>query len=221
MFWNGEKTEVVKKGWYVDRRIEVISLGRLKKGENELRLVRTFHEKTNLEAVYLLGDFGVKVSGQRAVIIEPVRELRFGDWGKQGLPFYGGDVIYHLKVEGRKEPVKIEVRDFKAPLVRVDIEGRKQGTIAFSPYQLTTEVLRKGVNQVDLTAYGTRVNTFGALHNSDSADNKSAPDYWRTNGKRWSYEYCFRPAGILKAPIIWFQEKKIFELVEETPAYDV
>lgn len=221
VFWNGEKTEVVKKGWYVDRRIEVISLGRLKKGENELRLVRTFHEKTNLEAVYLLGDFGVKVSGQRAVIIEPVRELRFGDWGKQGLPFYGGDVIYHLKVEGRKEPVKIEVRDFKAPLIRVDIEGRKQGIIAFSPYQLTTEVLRKGVNQVDLTAYGTRVNTFGALHNSDSADNKSAPDYWRTNGKRWSYEYCFRPAGILKAPIIWFQEKKIFELVEETPAYDV
>ena len=144
----------------------------------------------------------MKVSGCSAVVTPPVRRLYFGDWTSQGLPFYGGNVIYHVAVEGEDRPLSISVNKFSSPLIRVDYEGRKQGIIAFSPYELTTEPVGKGEKCIEITAYGNRINTFGALHNCDSQDNKAAPDYWRTTGCAWSYEYCLRPSGILKAPVI-------------------
>ena len=202
IFWNGYPVIFEKQGWYVDRRIPVTALGSLEKGVNELCLVREFHEGTNLEAVYLLGDFGVRVTGRRAVVTAPVRELSFGDWTVQGLPFYGGNVCYRINITGDGRPVKIRAEKFAAPLLRVDYQGKKQGVIAFSPYELTTEPIGKGEQCIELTAFGSRINTFGALHNCDSMDNKAAPGYWRTAGCAWSYEYCLRPAGILKAPEI-------------------
>lgn len=204
ILWNGKKIrpEKEKEGWYTDRRIRTILLGELHKGQNELCLIRQFSGKTNLEAVYLLGDFGVKVTGRHAEIVEPVRELCFGSWTMQGLPFYGGNVIYHIGITGSNRPVEIEISRFAAPLLAVDMEGKRQGVIAFSPYRLRTGAVREGSRTLDVTAFGSRINTFGALHNCDTADNKAAPNYWRTTGSAWSYEYCLRPAGILKTPVI-------------------
>ncbi len=204
--WNGEPVEIKETGWYADRRIKTTGLGELKKGRNELKIVREFHEKANLEALYLLGDFGVRVQGRRAVVTEPVRELDFGDWTDQGLPFYGGNVTYHLKLTAEREGEQagIQISNFTVPVIRADLDGKKQGLIAFSPYRLMTEPLPAGRHKLDVTAYGNRVNTFGALHNSDMEDNRSAPDYWRTTGCGWSYEYCIRPMGILKTPVITF-----------------
>lgn len=202
IFWNGYPVESRADGWYVDRRIRTVKLSGLEKGVNELCLIREFHQGANLEAVYLLGDFGVRVAGGSKVITEPVRSLYFGDWTVQGLPFYGGNVTYKIELEGEGRPLKIGINKFAAPLLRVDYRGEKQGIIAFSPYELVTGPVEKGEQCLDITAYGSRVNTFGALHNCDSGDNKAAPNYWRTTGAAWSYEYCLRPAGILKAPVI-------------------
>ncbi len=202
LYWNGEKKSQEETGWYVDRKIKTLSLGRLKAGRNELRIVRNFHEGANLEAVYLLGDFGVCVRGRRAVVTEPVRELDFGDWTVQGLPFYGGNVVYHLETKGDGKEAEIEISRFTTPLVTVDMEGEKKGSIAFSPYRLKLGVIPEGRHGIHITAFGNRVNTFGALHNCDMEDNTSAPDYWRTKGCKWSYEYCLRPSGILKTPVL-------------------
>ena len=204
VFWNGYPVTGDFDGWYVDRRIRTLPLGVLEKGANELCLVRRFHDGTNLEAVYLLGDFGVKVTGTNAAVTKPVRHLHFGDWNVQGLPFYGGNVIYHIPLEGEGRPLTVAVNKFSSPLIRVDYEGRKQGIIAFSPYELITEPVKKGETCIEIIAYGNRINTFGALHNCDSGDNKAAPNYWRTTGCAWSYEYCLRPSGILKAPVITY-----------------
>ena len=198
-------------------------LGKLYKGENELCLVRRFRQDTNLEAVYLLGDFGVSVAGRLAWITEPVRELTFGSWTVQGLPFYGGNVTYHVEVESgvAKQSIEdafdstadifleIEISKFAAPLIRVDTEGQKVGIIAFSPYRLRSVPAETGKVRLDITAYGSRINTFGALHNCDEPDHKATPEYWRTQGCAWSYEYCLRPAGILKAPEISYCREKV------------
>lgn len=202
LWWNGSLIEMKDRGWYVDRRIRTVELGSLKKGRNELILTRNFHERANLEAVYLLGDFGVEVRGRNTLVTEPVRELDFGDWTTQGLPFYGGNVTYHMKAQGGRKPIQMEVSRFTTPLVRVDVEGSKQGIIAFSPYKLMLEPLKEGITSIDITAFGNRVNTFGALHNTDMEDDRSSPNYWRTEGCGWSYEYCIRPSGILKAPVL-------------------
>ena len=76
------------------------------------------------------------------------------------------------------------------------------GIIAFAPYELTIPKIERGKGTIEITAYGNRINTFGALHNCNSGNKKASPDWWRSRGDEWSYEYCIQPSGILKAPVI-------------------
>ena len=99
---NGEKIESKIEGWFVDESIKKVSLNSIPVGRSELILKIPFNSKTNVEYCFLLGDFGVKVEGRHARIIEPVRELSFGDWTSQGLPFYAGNVTYHCNVDCEK-----------------------------------------------------------------------------------------------------------------------
>lgn len=202
VYWQGNHITGEPVGWYVDKRIRKVALGGLKKGWNELRMVRSFGSRTNLEAVFLVGGFGVQVTGRRAVVTTFSGFLDFGDWTVQGLPFYGGNVTYHISVIGEERPLKIKVGKFRSPVLRVDYREKKQGNIVFSPYELVTEKIEKGEQRIDITAFGNRLNTFGALHNCDDSDHKAAPGYWRSEGDAWSYEYCIQSAGILKAPEI-------------------
>ncbi|MBC8104789.1 MAG: hypothetical protein H7Z41_19615, partial [Cytophagales bacterium] len=72
-------------------------------GTHEIVLRIPMTRRTDIEWAYLLGDFGVEVRGSHARLTAPVRELAFGDWTRQGLPFYAGNVTYHCAVEGSGE----------------------------------------------------------------------------------------------------------------------
>lgn len=84
VFWNNRKIEDPAEGYYVDKQIRTVKLDGVKTGENILEVHIPYHANVNVEAMYLLGDFGVKVGGCTAVLTEPVRELAFGDICTQG-----------------------------------------------------------------------------------------------------------------------------------------
>lgn len=90
LFWNQQRVISPVEGYYTDHQIRTRKLGRLQKGENLLEARISYHSKVNIENMYLLGDFGVAVTGSRAMITAPVKELAFGDICGQGLAFYGG-----------------------------------------------------------------------------------------------------------------------------------
>ena len=56
-------------------------------------------EQIPLEAMFLLGEFGVDVKGSTAVITALPEKIGFGDICSQGLPFYGGNLVYRIPVE--------------------------------------------------------------------------------------------------------------------------
>lgn len=58
-----------------------------------------------------------------------------------------------------------------------------------------------------ITSFGNRVNTFGVIHNCDEMERWFGPNAWRTTGEQWSYEYCIKKTGILKAPEIFVTVK--------------
>ena len=66
IIWNGVPVDKKVCGWYVDKSIKKIVLGKLAVGKNDLVITRPFGEKTNLEWSYLLGDFGVRVAGEKS-----------------------------------------------------------------------------------------------------------------------------------------------------------
>jgi hypothetical protein len=191
----------VPVGWWVDESIKTIQLPPLSPGTHELVLTIPFTRTTNVEWCYLLGDFGVVVAGRSARIVAPVRVLSFGDWTSQGLPFYAGNVTYHCMINADGGRMLLEAAKFKNPLLSVDLDGKLAGKIAFPPYQLHLGTI-EGEHALDLTAFGNRVNAFGAVHNADENLSWFGPAAWRQTGANWSYEYQLRPMGILSAPII-------------------
>ena len=200
--FNGKAVDMIKTGVYVDDSIETVSLGKLEKGENIIVLSRSFGKVSTLEAVYLLGDFGVELKGRTYKITAPVRELEFGDWTRQGLPFYGGNVTYKCKVKGNGEELGVMIPHFAQPVCTVSVDGTRTGTVALAPYTAPLGKLDDGEHLVEITAFGNRFNTFAALHMADPAARWYGPDAWRRSGTRWSYEYNVKPSGITAAPIV-------------------
>jgi len=82
----------------------------------------------------------------------------------------------------------------------LSLDGERKGGIAFAPYQLNLGWVDKGEHIIDITAYGNRVNTFGAVHNCDRNFSWFGPQAWRTEGHSWSYEYNLKPMGVLIQP---------------------
>lgn len=200
--FNGKPVEMVSTGKYVDDSIDIVTLGKLEKGENVIVLSRAFGKVSTLEACYLLGDFGVEVKGRSAKLIAPVRELEFGDWTRQGLPFYGGNVTYKLKLKGGSDNLSVMIPHFEQPVCTLSVDGKRMGTIALSPYSAPLGKLDEGEHTVEITAFGNRFNTFAALHMADPAARWHGPDKWRLKGARWTYEYNIRKSGITSTPLL-------------------
>ncbi len=198
---NGQDVPNRDDGWYVDLAIRTVPLPELNVGENILEITVPIGKRTNLEAFYLLGDFGVRVEGTKKTILPPVRRLGFGDIVRQGLPFYTGNLRYRLRVRSEGAFV-LRVPRYRGGLVKVFVDGQDVGNIAFSPYRLKIDA-EPGEHDVEIRLYGTRQNGFAQLHHTPGVYFYQSPNSWRSAGDLWSYEYQFKPMGILKSPEIF------------------
>ncbi|MDO4284691.1 MAG: glycosyl hydrolase [Eubacteriales bacterium] len=209
IYWNGGEvkghTETGHGGecgqnvdWYVDSFLRIVDLPGLQQGRNELVLVIPYGRKTNLENLYLLGNFGVCARGTQAEIVPEPEKLFFGDISRQGLSFYGGSIDYEMRfVLENEEEIQVRVPHFNAPVLEVWIDGEEAGVIAFSPHTLALGRRAAGEHSLRIRAYGNRFNTFGTLHNCDPEFKWYGPDSYRTGGGQWSEAWQLRPFGIL------------------------
>ena len=197
---NGIHVPPVGNGWYVDRDIRTVSLPDFAPGENLLEIAVPIGPRTNLENFYLLGDFGVRIGGTVKTLTEPVRKIGWGDIASQGLPFYTGNLTYRTKVRSWGD-FTVRVPQYRGGLVKILVDGKDCGNIAFSPYTLRVRCV-PGEHVVEWKLYGTRQNGFAQLHHTQGVYFYQSPNSWRSAGDLWSYEYRLKPAGILKSPEI-------------------
>ncbi len=196
---NGKDVPVNITGWYVDKDIKTVPIPEINKGENIIEVTIPFGKTTNTEWCYLLGNFGVKQLGSTAVITTLPEKLTFDTLGKQNLPFYGGNVTYHLEAEG--DGMEIEIPRYIGTLVDVTVDGESKGKIVYPPYKLQVEGLGEGNHKVDITLFGNRYNSFGPVHLTEEDCSWHGPGAWRDENQ-WSYEYVLRKVGIIASPII-------------------
>ncbi len=201
--WNGETVTAKPQGYYVDLSIQKVALPSLKKGENTLRVTIPFAERSNCEAMYLLGQFGVKVAGRLLTVTDLPERVGFSDLTYQGLPFYGGEISYHIPVASECDwEVVVKVPHYTAAVNTVEVDGEKRAVIAYPPYVGDLGTLTAGKHDVTVTAYITRRNCFGDVHNADEKYSWQGPDAWVTGDSLWTYEYRLRRTGVLSTPII-------------------
>ena len=196
---NGKDVPVNITGWYVDKDIKTVPVSEIVKGENIIEVTIPFGKTTNTEWCYLLGDFGVRQLGSTAVITTLPEKLAFDSITKQNLPFYGGNITYHVEADG--DGMEIEIPRYIGTLVDVTVDGESKGKIVYPPYKLQLEGLGEGSHKVDITLFGNRYNSFGPVHLTEENRSWHGPGAWRDD-EQWSYEYVLRNVGINASPII-------------------
>ncbi len=184
----------------------------LKEGENIVHMEADFYETLNLEAVYIIGDFGVSLDHWHKKMIAPVKHIVHGDIVSKGLPFYSGVIAYKAKVNFNKSAgyrAFIQLPDFEAALVKVSANGQKDLPIAWQPYEADiTDMLNDGDNELSIKYVLTRRNTFGPLHATPARWPNYGPGNFLTGGEQWTNDYVFVPAGMTAVPNIVLKYKK-------------
>ena len=125
------------------------------------------------------------------------------------MPFYGGNLTYRLPVDmpfagGR---LTVRVPAYRGALVKAALDGKPLGRIVFAPYEASAEEVAAGPHTLELTLYGNRFNTFGSLHNINTADRWYGFTHWRSTGDAWCDEYRLKETGILAGPEILLEER--------------
>lgn len=204
--WNGKPVIGGREGFYVDHDIPTLRLPALEAGENILCLTMPFEKRVPLEWCYLLGEFGVRVTGTETTVVRRAQTLGFGSITGQTLPFYSGTVTYHIPFTAdRAGTLKFQVPQYRAAVLEWKLDDGEPGLLAFSPYEATMGQCAAGPHILHITAYLNRTNTFGPLHNADRKETWLGPNLWRTQGVRWCYEYELQEEGILHSPSIWLE----------------
>ncbi len=206
---NGKAVATAPSGWWVDPAIQTISLpvDGLTQGANTIELTADFRADMNLEAMFLLGTFGVRIDGTKKTLTQLPAQLAVGDLAAQGLPFYSGAVTYRIPVTGKPD------KGQRAFLITPKFEGAcvmaaPGKIIPWQPYEadVTAETQQGGELPVQVVL--TRRNSFGPLHQVPLRSSGYGPGNWTTDGKGWSQEYQLYPAGLLEAPVISVRAEK-------------
>lgn len=205
---NGRVVDTTPVGWYVDEDIKTVQLPPVQKGENILTMDVPLTRRTNLEWLYLLGSFGVKVAGQRLTLTQAPSSLVLDDLTRQGLPFYTGSVTYCFPLDCSEthEHVSLHIPHMAAPVASVLLDDEEIGCIAWQPNTIDLPPLSAGTHLLKVVAYGNRYNGFGTLHNANPNYKWYGPESYRTTGDEWTDCYLTRPAGIL-SPMELMEER--------------
>ncbi len=194
-------------GFWVDvcfKRM-TIPAGVLKEGVNTVTVTTAFTRNSNIEALYLLGGFGVRTEGHTATLTTLPETLHFGSLQDQGLPFYTGALTYVLpgSLWGKTDPdarVYLKPGKFHGAVLRVETPAGIT-RLGWEPLEADiTDAVRAGAD-VKLTLVGTRRNTFGPLHMVPAISDATGPEHFKTVGDAWNDDYVFIESGVEGAVI--------------------
>ena len=203
---NGKKVAVTKNGYFTDKHIFKMPLGKLKKGKNVIVCKVPFGKRLSLENMFLLGEFDAVATGAVSKITAVSHEIAFGSVVGQGLPFYGAAITYRLPFECGQSDISVQAPWYKGALISCRLDGREVGSIVYAPYRLNVSDVAPGQHVLEMTLYLSRINCFGAFHSAVD-DRWNGPSAWFRHDYHYSYEYQLKHNGILKSPVIEIYDK--------------
>jgi len=190
---NGHPLDLSSSDTWIDIAFHRIRLpvDVLQGGKNEIVLKTLYKENSNIEQVYLLGEFGVQLDGIRRTLIPRAEKVGVGDLCKQGFPFYSGAITYSLPLpEGAKR--------LKLPLIGAACAKVNGQVLGWDPFEANVSDCGR---TVDLELVLTRRNTFGPLHDAVNTRQHNGPDHWLTEGDDFSEDCILIESGLVENPL--------------------
>ena len=176
--------------------------GALRLGRNVVTIKVNFMRTTNIEAIYLVGDFGVALSetNTRTLVAAP-ESIGLGNYADYAMPFYTGSMTYRILPE-MYAGLALEEGDrvmlsaaFTGGCFKVITEDGKVQVCGWDPYEAdVTEAVKAG-QSIDLCVVGTRKNVFGPLHQLPAIAGACGPGNFVTGGAAWTDEYVLIDSG--------------------------
>lgn len=190
---NGQKVSSKDVGWWRDIAFRKIPIGDyVQNGTNTLTLVGKLTPHTEIESVYIIGDFGVRslspfwtgdrhtvfTEGPFAICERPTEVQEDNSTGRtditsQGYWFYAGNVTltqlidlpeYWFNKKDKKQ-IWLEIDPPDATLIHLIINKKNVAAKAWRPYKFNiTEFVQAGQNQVSLRLFGSCRNLLGPHH---------------------------------------------------------
>lgn len=189
-------------GYYVDKSILTFPLPDFAEGTHILELDIPYGERSALERCYLLGSFGVYLSGASARIVPLPETLGYTDITRQYLPFYTGKLTYRIPFTVKETGTyRFRVPQYRAVAALLSVDGFSAKQVSLAPYAAEFD-LSEGAHTIVLDLHISRNNGFGPLHFTDRACSYVSPRYWRTTGEEFCYEYRVAEEGLLSAPTV-------------------
>ncbi len=206
---NGVRLTTTEEFW-VDscfKRMPVPA-GTLKIGRNIVTVKTTFKRTSNLEALYLLGDFGVILDGRKRTLTKLPEKIGFVPLPDVNLPFYSGSVTYRISPQMlsdigiRRKPgerVYLSPLSFSGALVKAAPAGdpSRARKVCWEPYEIEVTDFLAEESGLDVTLVLTRRNTFGPLHQYPKFQHAYGPGNFMTTGEGWRDSYMLLDTGIL------------------------
>lgn len=213
-YLNGHKLEA-DGGFWVDNAFKTMPAKKewLVKGKNTVKQVTNFKRTTNLECVYVVGDFGVKsvlneknparsldnkgnLYSRNKVMTTLPKTLTFENITDQNLLMYTGRVSYVVTPEmladikpKAGERAVIKAADYTGSLVRIETnDGKKIGILGWEPYTADiTDYLKDGFR---ITLVCSRKNIYGPLHFLPAVPGAVGPGNFVIGGGNYTDDYA-------------------------------
>ena len=239
---NGKAARYAGLPYYVDESFHPVDVAEhVVEGENVLELAVDFRpmpessfalaslfekkEGTELESIYLIGDFAVAgtVSAESqqpgclrctpAFVLTEEPETTSGDLSAEGYPFFAGraSLLQTVALERPRdgERVILELPALDAVLAKVRLNGDDAGAILWPPYELdVTDLVRDGDNEVEIELVGSLRNLLGPHHRSngepdncwrtafDYDPNRENMEHHEERESQWTDDYFFVHFGV-------------------------
>jgi len=202
------QTENRVTGWFLDRQIETVELAPLKIGENIIELCCNYKNSTELEDIYLLGDFGVDTARR---IIPENPHIRTGDWTVQGYPHYAGSLFYEYMLEAEipaDKRIILKLEKIAATTASVTVNGDNYAV----PWQAAcnvdiTKSLCSGKNSITIEIAASPRNLMGPFHCASGEPVNTNDMAFRTIGNEYVKGYQLKPYGLLASPKLYYAKK--------------
>ncbi len=164
------------------------------------------HEPTEVEAVYIIGDFGIESFGRQKFVIGSKKEIGCAsDITKEGYPFYTGKAKYSTKVycENKDGRILLKIDDANCACSRLIVNGADVGIKYWHPFVYdVTESIKQGENNIEIIASSTLFNLMGPNRISGILDTKSVGPRTFIDHNRFTQIREFTPFGLGKAYLI-------------------
>ena len=204
--FNGVPVDTTPDGCFVDEDIYTVTLPKTRIGHNEILARVRVGKKYGAEPMYLIGDFNVRLEGIGKTLIAPTDMIGYGDTAMQGLPFYGGNIVYETEIDTPECELEIALTSYRGDLLTVSLDGEEKGAVILPPYRVKVKDVSAGKHKLSIRYFGNRHNTFGSLH-CCITDTYYGPQHWYKPDDHFTYEYTLKKTGVLRAPEVTVIEK--------------